>query len=136
MCKSNVVYKINCNNCDASYVGQTKRKLKTRIKEHINNKKLDEQKHSVITKHMLEFNHNFDWDNTQILDIEPYSNKRLISEMIHIKEQNNGINSHNDTELLDSSYSDILNNIKTKHHCHRPPHHTPTQEKTRISTYN
>jgi len=29
-----IVYKINCKNCDASYVGQTKRFLKTRINEH------------------------------------------------------------------------------------------------------
>ncbi|KYN14843.1 hypothetical protein ALC57_12952, partial [Trachymyrmex cornetzi] len=34
--KENVVYKINCKNCDASYVGQTGRKLKTRINEHKN----------------------------------------------------------------------------------------------------
>ena len=36
---SNVVYQINCKDCDYSYVGQTKRKLKTRLKEHINDLK-------------------------------------------------------------------------------------------------
>jgi len=30
-----VVYKINCHDCEASYVGQTKRSLKTRVKEHV-----------------------------------------------------------------------------------------------------
>jgi len=39
--KSNIVYKIYCQNCDALYVGQTKRQLKTRIK-HFN--KLDESR--------------------------------------------------------------------------------------------
>ena len=29
-----VVYSIPCKDCDMSYVGQTKRKLETRIKEH------------------------------------------------------------------------------------------------------
>jgi len=31
-----VVYKLCCKNCDASYVGQTSRQLKTRISEHRN----------------------------------------------------------------------------------------------------
>jgi len=30
LCKKNVVYKLNCNNCKTTYVGQTKRQLKTR----------------------------------------------------------------------------------------------------------
>jgi len=34
--KNNIIYKIFCKNCDATYVGQTKRQLKTRLKEHKN----------------------------------------------------------------------------------------------------
>lgn len=50
--KTNIIYKINCNNCDASYVCQTKRQLRTRLKEHINNNfqdsKLDSSRYSVV----------------------------------------------------------------------------------------
>jgi len=35
---NNIVYKICCNNYDASYVGQIKRHLKTRLKEHVKNR--------------------------------------------------------------------------------------------------
>jgi len=40
-----------------------------------------------------------------------YYHKRLISERIHIKEQKNGINLNNDTELLDDAYFDILDKL-------------------------
>jgi len=30
----NIVYKLSCKDCDATYVGQMKRKLNTRISEH------------------------------------------------------------------------------------------------------
>ncbi|EFN65198.1 hypothetical protein EAG_00070, partial [Camponotus floridanus] len=32
--RSNIVYKINCVDCNASYVGQTGRLLRTRMREH------------------------------------------------------------------------------------------------------
>jgi len=105
---NNVVYKIHCKDCSASYVGQTKRQLQTRIKEHSNNQKLIPSKHSVITEHMLKHSHFFDWENVKILDTEPNFFKRSVSEMLHIKEQLNGINAQKDTELLDDAYSDIL----------------------------
>jgi len=91
--KSNVVYKIGCKNCEATYTGQTKRQLKTRVKEHCNNIKLDSTKHSVISEHIFKYNHMFDWNNVKILDTESNYNKRLVSEMLHIKEQKRGINS-------------------------------------------
>jgi len=44
-------------------VEQTKRQVKIRIKEHINNIKLEPSRHSIITEHILEFKHSFDWKN-------------------------------------------------------------------------
>jgi len=83
--KNNVIYKIGCKNCDATYIGQTKKQLRIRIKEHKNNIKQDQSKHSVISEHII--NHSFDWDNAKILDCESKFYKRITSEMIHIKEQ-------------------------------------------------
>jgi hypothetical protein len=106
---TDVIYKIGCKNCDASYVGQTKRQLQTRLKEHKSNIKLDKTKHTVVSEHSVKFDHTFDWDNARILEIEHNYKKRLTAEMIHIKEQANGINLNKDTELLNDAYLDILN---------------------------
>lgn len=34
--QTELMYKLNCTNCDVSYIGQTKRQLETRLKEHKN----------------------------------------------------------------------------------------------------
>ena len=70
-CKSNVVYKISCNNCDASYVGQTDRQLKTRITEHHNHIRHNTSVRSVITEHR--YDRDFQWDNVNILDEESFA---------------------------------------------------------------
>jgi len=71
------------------------------------NIRFDESKHSVITKHMLEENHTFNWQNVKIMDFETNYFKRLISE-IHIKTQDNGLNSEEDIECLDSLYFNFI----------------------------
>jgi len=85
--RSNVVYKIKCLHCDASYVGQTRRLLKQRIEEHKNHIRRNTTQTYVITEHRLKFSHDFDWEKIEILDEEVYFNRRLISEIIHIKKQ-------------------------------------------------
>jgi len=110
---SNVVYKINCLHCDSSYVGQTRRLLKHRIEEHKNHIRRNITQPSVITEHRLKYSHDFDWDNVEILDEEVYFNRRLISEMIHIKKQHRGLNLQKDTELLDPIYSNIIGGSKS-----------------------
>jgi len=54
-----VVYKINCQDCEANYVGQTKRSLKTRVKEHFVDIRSSSSL-SVVSDHRLTFNHDFD----------------------------------------------------------------------------
>ncbi|KYN22199.1 hypothetical protein ALC57_05409, partial [Trachymyrmex cornetzi] len=111
----NVVYKIFCKDCDATYVGQTGRKLATRISEHRNHINSNTSNQSVITDHRLEYNHEFDWEGVRILDRERFLNKRLNSEMLHIYMPKNGLNLKTDTEFLHYSYASILNTFK--HDC-------------------
>ncbi|KYN08455.1 hypothetical protein ALC62_00564 [Cyphomyrmex costatus] len=113
--KRNVVYKISCDSCDATYVGQTGRKLKTRINEHKNHINHNTNSQSVITKHRLEYGHDFKWDSVEVLDSERYLNRRLISECIHIHLQDNGLNKRNDTEGLHHNYKLMLNEMKNNH---------------------
>ena len=68
--------------------------------------------HSVISTHRLETCHSFDWQDAKILDKETSYNKRLISEMIFIKKQNNGLNKQSDTDSLPNAYLPLLHNIK------------------------
>ena len=61
-----MVYKFDCKNCSATYIGETKRSLRTRINEHKTNK----NKESVVSLHRIENKHEFDWGNTSVLDME------------------------------------------------------------------
>ncbi|KAL6417635.1 hypothetical protein ACFW04_012605 [Cataglyphis niger] len=108
---SNIIYKINCDNCDASYVGQTGRQLQTRIKEHRNHIRRNTSSHSVITDHRLQHNHEFKWNDVKILDTEPIYNKRLISKILFIKRQNNSLNLQTDTECFHEAYVNTINKL-------------------------
>jgi len=105
--KTNVVYKLDCKNCNATYIGQTKRHLRTRIKEHSNNVKLHKSLHSVISKHRLELEHEFDWTKPNILHSETFLRKREIAEMFYIKKFNNTINLHKDTYNLNNNKNSL-----------------------------
>jgi len=48
------------NDCEASYVGQTKRLLKTRVKERRTDIKKSSDSLSVLSDHRLELIHDFD----------------------------------------------------------------------------
>ena len=90
--KTNVVYKFTCKDCPATYIGETKRSLKTRINEH---------------KNKMNYNHEFNWEATKIIDQESNYKKRLTSEIIHIKSSHNSINKKEDIYTLNKIYFPI-----------------------------
>ena len=90
--KSNVVYKINCRNCDASYVGETKRALKTCVSEHRRAVEKMDFLGSALAQHAWEHDHHIDWTNACILDVESHYRSRLAREAIHIRRQPSSLN--------------------------------------------
>jgi hypothetical protein len=48
------VYQVECTGCDAVYIGQTKRCLKTRFKEHYSSIRLNHPEKSNIARHVLQ----------------------------------------------------------------------------------
>lgn len=109
--RKNIVYCIKCNDCHAVYVGQTKRQLITRIKEHKDNINRPQDSFSVVSLHRMDENHDFTWNNIEILNREPYYYKRLISECLYIQSSTHTINIYTDTDLLSSLYRPLLEEL-------------------------
>jgi len=61
--------------------------------------------------HRLQYDHDFQWDKVRILDEEPCYRKRLISEMLNIKKQDNSLNLQTDMEGLHKAYLPIVNRV-------------------------
>jgi hypothetical protein len=109
--RTHVVYKIDCLNCDATYIGQTKRHLETRIKEHQADIKKHASNHSVISKHRLSHHHDFNWSQPEILHSEKHTKKREIAEMVFIKKYDNTTNPQRDTDNPTEAHDTTTNNI-------------------------
>ena len=97
-----------CNNYSSCYVGESKRSLETRLDEH----KDYVNKSTVVSNHIKEMSHMFDWDNITILDNESNWHKRRISEMLYINSFNNTLNRKEDTLALSYIYKPITMTLK------------------------
>ena len=69
--------------------------------------------HACTLTNRIELGHDFEWNDVKILDKEPVYNKRLISEMLHIRSQTSSLNKQEDTEQLPNSYLPIVNLFPT-----------------------
>ena len=90
---TSVVYKINCKNCKKRYIGQTSRTLRSRTKEH-KRAALTCDKNSLLARHCMKNNHEFDFNNVKVIDHCPLWSRRLFLEAWHSIREPNSINDH------------------------------------------
>uniref|UniRef100_A0A8D9BPX0 Reverse transcriptase domain-containing protein n=1 Tax=Cacopsylla melanoneura TaxID=428564 RepID=A0A8D9BPX0_9HEMI len=89
--KSGIVYKIDCENCSSSYIGESGQYLKKRMYQHNYDIKRDNNV-SALTNHAFENSHKFDFDNVKIVDTENNARKRKVLEAFHINSTPQSIN--------------------------------------------
>ncbi|XP_057301965.1 uncharacterized protein LOC130636309 isoform X1 [Hydractinia symbiolongicarpus] len=59
--QNNVVYEIPCKDCDAVYIGETKRKFKQRVQEYMRAVRNGDVKKNEIEDHSWSRSHQFNW---------------------------------------------------------------------------
>ena len=106
--KSCLIYKIPCNDCEFSYIGQTKRDLKTRILEHQRAIRNQQPEKSALCEHSMIHDHRIAWQEAQILKTESDYSKRLFAESWFINKESNILN-RNDGVAFPSTYTKLLN---------------------------
>ena len=60
--KRGLVYQISCRDCNAVYVGETERSVRTSKREHADVVKTFNTKKSALSQHVMDFDHRIDWD--------------------------------------------------------------------------
>ena len=77
------------------------------------NTKIKKNSKSVVCEHQLEFNQEFDWENTNIVDYVSDYRKRSTSEMIHIKFNKFSINKKEYIFTLNRINFSLLNRLNS-----------------------
>ena len=89
--KNNIVYEIDCSNCQAVYFGESKRSLKSRSDEHKRSVRNCDFDKNQIAKHFWEADLSFNWDQKKVIDMESRLIPRKITETIHSLKNSNHI---------------------------------------------
>ena len=107
------VYKIDCS-CGSSYIGQTKRTIAERVKEHIAAVKNQQTSKSAVAEHLLDtgINHWMELHNPRILSTDRHYHTRLIREAIEIKKYKN-FNRENGFQLS-STWNPVIRKCKPR----------------------
>ena len=107
-----VIYKISCNECSKTYIGESKRKFKTRIKEHKKAVAQLEAHKSALAEHHKVSGHDIAWDEARILGTCDNWRKRRFLEAWQINKTNNAINRDDGLKLPREYLSIVLKDKK------------------------
>ena len=127
--EDSIVYKIPCGECSQSYIGETRRGLKTRISEH----KRDVQHHrtsNALVIHIDKESHLPDWSNAVVLNKGLTRKRRKTRESAYICTEN-CINTRSGNQTLSKTMAlTALKRLITL----REPHSRTNENQTNIRT--
>ena len=96
---SNVVYQIPCS-CGKYYIGETTRRLGTRLKEHKDACERCLTDKSAVAEHAWHQHHPITWDGTKIIDQARREDELRLKEAFHIQMSNNDFNTRKMLDLI------------------------------------
>ena len=118
--RSHLIYKIDCSNCTANYIGMTSRQtIHTRLKQHQNDQSKSirtRQTTTALTEHVVECNHKFNFDikNVNVLGVESCYPKLKTLEMLNIYNDSNSCNKRSDIDNTIIQYQTLMNFLRNK----------------------
>ena len=104
--KPGVVYKLNCLDCDAKYIGETGRQVSDRMTEHKRDIRV-KRTTSKVFQHIknTRHTHTFDFENVSVLEKCTNEKVRLHLESIHTYSRCNTLNR---SKTLNSAYKPLF----------------------------
>ena len=122
--QTDCLYEIRCGNCDATYIGETSRQLKTRIAEHKRHTRRPPQngsqlqkleRDSAIALHALTENHNVLFDEARPLQTGlSVHAERCCAEALAINQQQSCVN-RSDGQTLSDVWRAVININRSTH---------------------
>ena len=82
--QANMVYQIPCS-CGKAYIGETKRRLETRLREHQDACRTQSLQKSVVVEHVWGSHHPINWKDISVIDQAKRPEELLLKESIHIQ---------------------------------------------------
>ena len=107
------VYYVPCNDCDASYIGETERQVKKRLQEH----QRPSNKSSPVVQHHKSTGHKVNVKNIRILEKEDNWFRRGIKEAIYIRANNSSLNRDQGRHHLPAVYNRTIRSHVTPVSC-------------------
>ena len=99
--KTGTIYKIQCNDCSAHYIGETERPLKKRLQEH-------GREASPVAAHMKHKGHQFHQRNVSVMGIDTQWFERGVKEAVFITATTPDLNRDLGRHHLPAAYNTLI----------------------------
>ncbi|XP_065094759.1 uncharacterized protein LOC135715406 [Ochlerotatus camptorhynchus] len=99
------IYRIPCQDCPSVYIGQTRRKVKVRLKEHknaVDNKKSND---SAVAAHTTASNHQIDWKSAKLIKTVRKPSHLNAWESMHINNTQEPLMNEDDPPITSSLFN-------------------------------